>query len=218
MDTTPPRTTRSRPGRLRAGERQAREDAILDAAFALLVERGWQGCTMTAIARRAGASKETLYSWFGDKDALLVALIHQQAARANAGVEAALDTDADPVEVLTGFSANLLRLLLGPRSLAINRAALSETPTGGGAAAEILLREGRLRTGALVERYLERLAADGVLPVADPPSAFQLLYGLVIQDLQIRMLLGDDVMAKVPVEEHARRAVDRFLLLLRADA
>ena len=212
------RDGRSRPGRLRPGEREEREQAILDATLTLLVEQGWPRCTMAAIARQAGASKETLYRWFGDKDALLTALIHRESARTNAGVQAALDTTADPVQVLTEFSENLLRLLLGPRSIAINRATWSEAAGTDGRAAEILLREGRHRTGAIVERYLERLAAAGSLPVVDPGAAFQLLYGLVIQDLQIRALLGDDDVGDLDVEDHARRAVARFFAVVRAEA
>ncbi|TIL84009.1 MAG: helix-turn-helix transcriptional regulator, partial [Mesorhizobium sp.] len=41
-----------------------RQKAVLDAALRLLVEEGDQ-LTMTAVARRASCSKETLYKWFG---------------------------------------------------------------------------------------------------------------------------------------------------------
>ncbi|TJW57674.1 MAG: helix-turn-helix transcriptional regulator, partial [Mesorhizobium sp.] len=39
-----------------------RQKAVLDAALRLLVEEGDQ-LTMTAVARRASCSKETLYKW-----------------------------------------------------------------------------------------------------------------------------------------------------------
>ncbi|TIO13340.1 MAG: helix-turn-helix transcriptional regulator, partial [Mesorhizobium sp.] len=42
-----------------------RQQAVLDAALRLLVEEG-DNLTMTAVARRASCSKETLYKWFGD--------------------------------------------------------------------------------------------------------------------------------------------------------
>lgn len=51
-----------------------RQKAVLDAALRLLVEEGDQ-LTMTAVARRASCSKETLYKWFGDRDGLLTATV-----------------------------------------------------------------------------------------------------------------------------------------------
>ncbi len=43
-----------------------RQQAVLDAVLALMVEGA--PLTMTAVARRASCSKETLYKWFGDRD------------------------------------------------------------------------------------------------------------------------------------------------------
>ena len=203
---------RSRPGRPRKGERRAREVAILDAAFDLLVERGYSSCTMSAIARRAGASKETLYSWFGDKPGLFAGLIERQAENTNTRVEAALAHDGDVRATLTEFARNLLGLLLGERSLAINRAAVAELNTAP-ELAERLLTHGRYRTGALVESYLARQAELGLLRIEDPAEAFTQLYGLVVGDLQIRALLGERPPGPAVIAAHAEAAVDRFLTL-----
>lgn len=55
-----------------------------------LVERGAAGLTMEGVARRAGASKETLYAWFGTRDDLIGAVI-----------EATADDSAQRVEQLS---------------------------------------------------------------------------------------------------------------------
>ncbi|MEP7241933.1 MAG: TetR/AcrR family transcriptional regulator, partial [Devosia sp.] len=57
-----------------------RQQVVLTAALDLLVEAG-DGLTMTAVARRASCSKETLYKWFGDRDGLLTATVQWQAAK-----------------------------------------------------------------------------------------------------------------------------------------
>ena len=57
-----------------------RQQAVLTAALELLVEGG-DALTMTAVARRASCSKETLYKWFGDRDGLLTATVQWQAAK-----------------------------------------------------------------------------------------------------------------------------------------
>ena len=60
-------------------ELTARQQDVLNAALRLLVEEG-DALTMTAVARRASCSKETLYRWFGDRDGLLTATVKWQAS------------------------------------------------------------------------------------------------------------------------------------------
>jgi AcrR family transcriptional regulator len=219
--------TGQRRGRPPAGTSAAQREVILDAAFELLVERGYRRTTMAAVAERAGSSKETLYAWFGSKQGLFTALIRRQAEAANQAVAAAMDGGAapDPAATLTAFATNLLRLLLGERSVALNRAAVAELgdarPDGGepaGELAAVLLAQGRHRTGPMVEAYLARLAAAGQLRIDDPAEAFQLLYGLVVRDLQIRVLLGEPPPEPAALAAQARTAVERFLALTAAPA
>ncbi|GAA3391703.1 TetR/AcrR family transcriptional regulator [Cryptosporangium minutisporangium] len=202
--TAPPRR-----GRPRAGEQAARRQAALDAALAELLESGVEGLTMQAVAARAGSSKESLYSWFGNRHGLLAALIERQAEQTNAAVAAALGSPADPRATLTALAENLLRLLLGEVSVALNRAAMGSTDL-----AALLLRHGRHTTGPLVEAYLADLSARRLLRVPDPGEAFQLLYGLTVRDLQIRVLLGEVPPPDAALRAFATTAVDRFLTLL----
>lgn len=203
--------TGRRRGRPPAAEQDRRRRAALDAALAEITERGYEAVTVLDIARRAGASKESLYAWYGSKQGLVEAVVRYQADEVNRRVEAALRPDAEPRAALTGIAVNLLRLLLGDTSLALNRAAMTSP-----ALAATLLAHGRHRTGPLVERYLAHLAATGWLAVDDPAEAFQLLYGLVLRDLQIRALLGEPPPPGPALRAQAEAAVDRFLRLAGA--
>jgi AcrR family transcriptional regulator len=49
--------------------------AVLDAAQALFLTRGWAGTTIAAIAREAGVAAETVYAAFGSKRAVLQELV-----------------------------------------------------------------------------------------------------------------------------------------------
>lgn len=198
----------SRAGRPRTGEEAGRRQALLDAAFDLLVERGYEGTTTLAVAQRAGASKETIYAWFGSKAGLFAAMIEANAAEANARVEAALAGDGRPRPTLIAFARGLLTLLLSERALALNRAAITSPEL-----AEVLLRHGRHTTGPLLEAYLARLADSGELVIANADDAFRLLYGLVVQDSQIRALLGERPLTRAIIKSRAAQAVDRFLEL-----
>lgn len=56
------------------------ETAILDAAFALLVEHGAGGMTTRAVCDAVGIKSPTLYHYFGDKEGLEVALVQRGLA------------------------------------------------------------------------------------------------------------------------------------------
>jgi AcrR family transcriptional regulator len=212
-EASPPSERSRRRGRPPEAERAQRRDAALDAALSLISTDGYERLTMAAIAGRAGSSKESLYAWFGSKEGLVGELIRRQSARTNAAVRAALDDgggDANPRDVLLAIATGLLGLLLGEASLALNRAAMSSPSL-----ASVLLEHGRHTTGPLVERYLARLHADGVLVAADSAAAFSLFYGLVVQDAQIRALLGEPSPSLGNQRRAAETAVDRFLALSR---
>jgi AcrR family transcriptional regulator len=56
-------------------------DAILDTAAALAAEHGVSAVTMTEIAERAGIGRRTLYKYFPDVEAILVAWHQRHVAR-----------------------------------------------------------------------------------------------------------------------------------------
>ena len=60
--------------------RRAVRDATLDSAAALVAERGLRGVTMSQIAEHAGVGRATLYKYFADVDAILVAWHERQIA------------------------------------------------------------------------------------------------------------------------------------------
>lgn len=200
--------TTSRRGRPRAGERAEREQKIVAAALEELIDHGYERVTMLGIASRAGASKETLYNWFGSKEGLFAALIKANADQSAQRIETALDEGADPVETLVGYATGLLTLLTSPGSVALNRAAMSSPEL-----AEVLLAHGRHRVGPLVEEYLARLSDGGDISIDDPAQAFELLYGLVVRDTQIRVLLGEPAPRPDVIRRRATRAVSQFLRL-----
>src|SRR5437764_6171627 len=61
----------------RPRSRQAHQ-AILDAAAALLPERGLAAVSMDAVAERAGVSKATIYRWWPTKEALALDALYTE--------------------------------------------------------------------------------------------------------------------------------------------
>ena len=170
----------------------ARQQAVLDAVLALLVEEGDQ-LTMDAVARRASCSKETLYKWFGDRDGLLTATVRWQASRVHAGRDAAGVLDAATLrERLLDFAVTWLDVIAGRhlggaeshrhRACRLaqgqpRRHRASERAAGHRRAGQARARSGPRRPGSSPSR------------TARPP--FRTFFGLVGRDVQIRLLLGD---------------------------
>jgi AcrR family transcriptional regulator len=195
-----------------------RREEILKVALSVLAERGYRGASMLEIARRAQASKETLYAWFGDKRGLFEELVRWQAERVDAVITPNLERDGDdPSEVLRGFAQELQRLLLGERAVVINRAAISEAasdPTF----ARVLATQGRGSVVPKLERYLEGQRERGRLVFEDAGTAVDALIGLTLGDQQVRRLLG---VLPIPKEEQievrAEKTVKQFLTLFGRD-
>ena len=54
----------------------------------------------------------------------------------------------------------------------------------------------------------------GLLHFSDEEEAFRTFFGLVIKDVQIRLLLGEDlVLSETDVVRDAKRAVEQFVTL-----
>ncbi len=197
-------------------DRAGRRDRILDVAVAALAEYGYRDTTMLEVARRASASKETLYAWFGNKPGLFQAVIERNAETVRDVVEGHLDGDAPVEAALTDFGKALAGLLLGESAVAINRAAISEARTAP-ALARILSEAGREATLPVFIRYLERCRSRGVLDFDDPREAAETFIGLLLGDAQVRRLLG--AMA-TPTSDRlrtrAKLASRKFLLLYGA--
>ena len=205
----------------KSGDRRSsleRREEILKVALSVLAERGYRGASMLEIARRARASKETLYAWFGDKRGLFEELVTWQAERVDAVIAPNLERDGDdPSEVLRGFALELQRLLLGERSVVINRAAISEA-TSDPTFAEVLAAQGRGSVVPKLARYLEAQRERGYLRFEDAGAAIDALIGLAIGDQQVRRLLGVLPMPEPQqIEARAERTVEQFLTLFAGD-
>lgn len=67
-----------------------RRESILDAAASLLESRGYEGVTTNALAKEAAASIGTVYQYFPNKEAVLLALLERYRERLGAALLPAL--------------------------------------------------------------------------------------------------------------------------------
>jgi len=94
-----------------------RQDQIIDAALALMSDRGVRGLSMAAIARRVGFAPSAIYRHFPGKDALLDAVLERIRERVHGAIAASRADTNDPVEALRGLLDRQMRLLRQNRGL-----------------------------------------------------------------------------------------------------
>ncbi|WP_435973388.1 TetR family transcriptional regulator [Streptomyces sp. Qhu_M48] len=84
--------------RFRESVRSLLREQVLDAAYRLVAADGWGGLRMTAVARTAGISRQTLYNEFGSKEAIGNALVQRELEGFLVGIQRELDTHRGDLE------------------------------------------------------------------------------------------------------------------------
>lgn len=127
-------------------------DAILEAAEAVLLENGYGGFSIEAVARRARAGKPTIYRWWPNKAALLLDVYHRQKRHAGQADTGDLERDIET------FLCDLLRLWRDTTLGSIFRSMVAEAQSDAGAQAALAdyMSDRRRHTGAIVERAKAR--------------------------------------------------------------
>ncbi|PWK72864.1 TetR/AcrR family transcriptional regulator [Aminobacter sp. AP02] len=192
----------------------ARQKDVLDAVLRLLVEEG-DRLTMTAVARRASCSKETLYKWFGDRDGLLTATVQWQASKVRVPPVDRQGLDlASLAASLERFASDWLRVISSDTSIALNRVAVVHAGSDKRDLGAIVLERGRFALGRRLKPVLEAGSEAGLLEFDDAETAFRTFFGLVARDVQIRLLLGDRLeLTDAEIDGDAARATQQFLAL-----
>jgi AcrR family transcriptional regulator len=192
-----------------------RQNAVLEEALQLLVSGGEKALTTAGVARAANCSKESLYKWFGDRDGLMEAMIAYQASKVRTGDAALANLTRPTLErLLTEFASGLLDVLSGDVSLALNRLAIGQASRESSQLGEMLLERGRRQIGRRATALLISAKRAGLIGFDDANEAYETLYGLIVRDLHVRMMLGENVTAmKKEFGRRAERAVAAFLTL-----
>jgi AcrR family transcriptional regulator len=166
----PRRAYRSPRRKEQAEETRAR---ILAAAQRLLVERGFAGATIAAIADDAGTAQETVYQAFGNKRALLAELV-RRAARGEGPAPileqagpVAVSRSTDPAEQLRLFADDVAKRLerVGPLMQVLADAGHTDPDLAALHRQFHLARRRNLRT------FTDALAANAPLRVSGPQAA-----------------------------------------------
>lgn len=180
---------------------------IMSAARRVFIEGPPERGTMDEVARVAGMSKRTIYRVFPGQFDLLRALFEESAADALPALPAPSEEtfEADLVQLLVA----MLGLFVAPRTNALMRLLVMELRRY----PHLLQHAPRRGRGhQMLAEWLDAPLVRRLIDVDDADETAALLLGMALQDLPLRLLLGQDVdLSPERLETRCRRAVRLFL-------
>lgn len=196
-------------------DREARERAIEDAAYAVLSERGYKGASLLVIAKRAKASNETLYAWYGGKAGLFGALVRRNAAAVSDAIDDAVQDGGGALTRLEGVGAALYTLLTSERAVLLNRAAAADVADGG-VLGRTLAEEGRGRIAPKLAALVALAQSEGALGggTANPATITETFLGLLLAEHPVRRIIGSEPPPADGVAEARAASAIRYLMAI----
>ncbi|WP_010508903.1 TetR/AcrR family transcriptional regulator [Komagataeibacter europaeus] len=201
-----------------SGASAAKRQQILAGAARVFARQGYEGASMSGIARDAGVSKGTLYNYFESKATLFSAFVEQCACEKMPLLFSRIDEGANLTESLEHLAVAMIRLLTSPLSLMLNRIIISEAGNFPDLA-ETFWKHGPEKAIGILSAWLMQHNDAGVLNIPDPVFAAEQFYGLcqtrIVARARLQLPVNTD---EAHIEFIARSAVRTFLNAYLRDA
>lgn len=190
--------------------------AILDAAKRIFTAQGFEATSMDQIAADAGVSKLTVYSHFGDKEALFAAAVE---AHCSSQLPPSLFDPAPGTplrERLLGVARAFYAMVSSPEAVAGHRM-LCTPQLAGTPLSKLFWEAGPQRVHDQFAQLLQRRIDGGELDVGDAPDAVaraaSQFFALLKGEPHARMVFGccERVPAARLANAHVEASVDMFL-------
>ncbi len=164
-------------------------DQVLEGARTVFLRDGFDGASVDDIAREAGVSKATLYSYFPDKRLLFMAVAQLECRRQADEAEAVIDTSAPVVQVLTEAATRITGFVLSDFGQRVFRICVAESDRFPGLGQEFY-QSGPLLIRERLSEHLRCSIARGELAIDDVTLAADQFIQLCKADLHERMIFG----------------------------
>lgn len=192
-------------------------DQVIDGARTVFMREGYEGASVDEIARDAGVSKATLYSYFPDKQHLFLAVLQSECAQ-QAEVEFLMDAgDLTVEETLHVICKTLMTFILSRFGQDMFRVCVAEAqrfPELGRA----FYDSGPRKWGRKIAQYLDSPRARDVLNIEDSTFAADQLAQLCRADLMLKVLFGIETdPPENEIDRIATEAVKTFLARYRRE-
>lgn len=191
----------------------AKRRAILDAATAVFLEQGYARSSVDTVAAAAGVGKQTVYSHFGDKERLFLAVLDHMRETFDPAHAEPIAATGDPLADLTEVAGRILDSVLSPRVAALHRLTIAELPHHPELQRMWRDETGRPDLDVQLADYLRERTREGVLDVPDPERAARQLSFLAISEGRVATLQGTEPLKPADRKRIAGEAAE---LIVRA--
>ncbi|HSB95483.1 MAG TPA: TetR/AcrR family transcriptional regulator [Spongiibacteraceae bacterium] len=198
---------RARGGRPTRANTESLGQAIIKAAEALFLEKGFSNASVEAIAGMAGTSKQTIYARFGSKEGLFIAVSN---ALLQGRFHLTDSSGGSLREALNDVAVQSLSAMLDPKMVrlyCILTAEAARFPE----LAEMTDQDEMFPGRALIQTLLSDGAASGEIQCDDPHKAMLLLQDMIISRPLRAASLGLASMTAADMQQWAAYVVDHFL-------
>ncbi|QOL81723.1 TetR/AcrR family transcriptional regulator [Pseudooceanicola spongiae] len=186
-------------------------DQVLEGARQAFLQDGFDGAGVDDIARNAGVSKATLYSYFPDKRLLFIEIARLECHRQADEAERIMPQDLPVRDMLSFIATRMVTFFNSSLSLSIFRLCVAEAERFPDLAEEFY-RNGPLLAQTKMSAYLREANENGELDVAHPELAANQFAELCKAGIFARLVFG--IEKRIPQEELnfvASEAVEMFL-------
>ncbi|PRY93353.1 TetR family transcriptional regulator [Hasllibacter halocynthiae] len=176
---------------------------VVDGARAVFLRDGFEGASVDAIAREAGVSKATLYSYFADKRVLFLHVGKCECQRQSGIAMGDIDEDAPVAEVLTRAGLTMLEFITSEFGQRVFRICVAEGERFPALAREFY-ESGPLVMRAHLVDFLRKAEDRGELRIEDHDMAAEQFHELCKAMVLPRVIFG----MGTPTEDERRYVVD----------
>ena len=188
-----------------------KRQAIVETAYRLFREQGFDKTSMAEITAQVGGSKATVYSHFPSKEELFVECMMAALENYMPGSLKHLDASrADLGTSLRRFGSSVLDFICSPEQLEVRRLMIAEAARSGTGK---LFFDKIAALRAQLSAFLAACMVRGTLRTADPDLAAEQLGAMLEAEMLEPLLLQvrEDSPRKRETRRAAQRAVDAFL-------
>lgn len=185
-------------------------DQVLDGARHVFLRDGFEGASVDDIAREAGVSKATLYSYFPDKRLLFMEVAKAECNRQAAEAAALIDDTAPVTEVLRLAGTRIVAFAqseFGQRMFRMCVAESDRFPVLG----QEFYQSGPLMVRDRLTGFLAKAVARGEITVPDLSLAADQFAQLCKADLHDRAIFGITQGKARPADQVVEAAVAMFM-------
>ncbi|SLN48875.1 HTH-type transcriptional regulator LuxR [Pseudoruegeria aquimaris] len=193
-------------------------DQVIEGARAIFMRDGFEGANVDDIAKAAGVSKATLYSYFPDKRVLFAEVARQECERQSQSTISVVDTATDPREAISHIAWAMVEFVTSDFGINVFRICVAESARFPELGCQFY-DSGPKLVRERVGEYLSCAVAQGHFEIDDVELAAEQLMELTKTYIFPRILCG--IQLKFSMEEKKRivdGAVDMFMARYAAKA